>query len=408
METRLRQLESAEWDAWFGGLMRAFGEDADPTDSRMWRETLGLDRSLAAVDGDLIVGTSGTFSLRTAVPGGALVPTGGLTMVSVAATHRRRGILRDMVRWQLDDTYRRGEPLAALTASEPGIYGRFGYGVASQWLSMRVDTARVRIAQPAGGEELRFRAADPGESLAECEALYARTFAERPGTLERSPAWQRMQIADLPQERQGASALRCVLVERGGELAGYARYSVTPRWNAAGADGQVNVWELLADTPTSYAALWRFLAEIDLTSTVVASKRPVDDPVVHLASDVRRCELGLRDAMHLRPVEVGAALAARSYQVPVDVVLEVTDAFCPWNEGRWRLSADAAGARCERTVDPAELALSVRELGASYLGGVSLTAQAAAGQVTELRRGVLSRASLAFGSDVAPFLSHGF
>ncbi|GAA0653785.1 hypothetical protein GCM10009535_35410 [Streptomyces thermocarboxydovorans] len=126
-------------------------------------------------------------------------------------------------------------------------------------------------------------------------------------------------------------------------------------------------------------------------------------------SDIRRCRPALRDSLYLRPVEVGAALSRRTYQVPVDVVLEVEDAFCPWNSGRWRLSGDAGGATCERTGDPADLALSVRELGAAYLGGVSLAARAAAGRVRELRRGALAQAAVAFGAGgLAPWLPFGF
>jgi len=107
-------------------------------------------------------------------------------------------------------------------------------------------------------------------------------------------------------------------------------------------------------------------------------------------------------------VDVGAAFQARTYQAPVDVVFEVEDAFCPWNEGRWRLTGDVKGASCERTTDSADLALPVRELGSAYLGGISLTALAAAGRVRELRPGALAEASLAFGSAVAPWLPHGF
>jgi predicted acetyltransferase len=90
------------------------------------------------------------------------------------------------------------------------------------------------------------------------------------------------------------------------------------------------------------------------------------------------------------------------------VVFEVEDSFCPWNAGRWRLSGDAKGASCERTTDSADLALSVRELGAAYLGGVSLAALAAAGRVRELRQGALAEASVGFASTVAPWLPHGF
>ncbi len=136
--------------------------------------------------------------------------------------------------------------------------------------------------------------------------------------------------------------------------------------------------------------------------------RPVDDSWQHLVSDIRRCSIRQRDSLHVRLVELGAALEARTYQAPVDVVFEVADAFCPWNEGRWRLTGDAKGASCERTDDPADLALSVRELGAAYLGGVSLASLAGAGRVRELRPGALAEASLAFGSTVAPWLPHGF
>ncbi|CAM5252507.1 GNAT family N-acetyltransferase OS=Streptomyces tendae OX=1932 GN=GUR47_09305 PE=3 SV=1 [Streptomyces tendae] len=125
-------------------------------------------------------------------------------------------------------------------------------------------------------------------------------------------------------------------------------------------------------------------------------------------SDIRRCRPELRDALYVRLVDVGEALAARTYQAPVDVVFEVEDAFCPWNAGRWRLSGDAKGASCERTPDAADLVLSVRELGAAYLGGVSLGSLGAAGRVREVREGALAAASVGFGSDVAPWLPHGF
>lgn len=409
MTTELRVLDPTVWDDWYGKLVLAFGGvPQPPEESALWRELTECERSIAAWDGEDIVGTASLSSFRLSVPGGALVPAAGLTMVSVQATHRRHGVLRAMMRRQLDDIRAAGEPLAILTASEPDIYGRFGYGVATQSAHAEIDTTRVRLAVPQGTDEVRLRAVAPGTAVEACEAVYARLLAARPGMLERRPGWERVPLLDPPGDREGASPLRCVLAESGGEVSGYARFAVKPDWDVAGPKGVVVLRDLEALDPASGAALWRFLFDLDLTSVIRTGARPVDDSWTLMVSDIRRCAVGLRDALHLRPVEVGEALEARTYATPVDVVFEVTDPFCPWNEGRWRLSGDTGGASCERTADPADLRLGVREMGAAYLGGVSLSALAGAGRVQEVRQGALAEAAVAFLSPVAPWLPHNF
>ncbi|MFE0448234.1 GNAT family N-acetyltransferase [Streptomyces fungicidicus] len=404
-----RVLRREEWDTWYGTLVRAFGGVPEPAEElELFRELTETDRSLGVWDGDGCVGTAGAFSFRLTVPGGAAVPAAGVTMVGVAATHRRRGVLTSMMRRQLDDVRSWGEPLAVLTASEPAIYGRFGYGAATFQVNAEIDTSRTTLAVPEGTDGVRLRYAAPAEVLGACEAVYARLVPGRPGMLARRPGWERLGTLDPESRRDGASPLQCVVAERDGETVGYARFRVKPGWGPAGPDGTVVLSALDALDPAADAALWQFLFDVDLTSRLVARGRPVDEGWQHMVSDIRRCRPELRDALYVRLVDVGAALQARTYRAPVDVVFDVEDAFCPWNTGRWRLSGDAKGASCERTEDAADLALSVRELGAVYLGGVGLTALAAAGRVRELRRGALAEASPAFGSDPAPWLPHGF
>ncbi|MET7761636.1 GNAT family N-acetyltransferase [Streptomyces sp. NPDC005336] len=409
MTTEQRVLDPTIWDDWYGKLVLAFGGVPEaPEESALWRDLTECERSIGAWDGEDIVGTAGLFSFRLSVPGGAVVPAAGVTMVSVQATHRRRGVLRAMMRRQLDDVRAAGEPLAVLTASEPDIYGRFGYGAATQSALAEIDTTRVRLTVPEGTDDVRLRAVAPNAAVGACEAVYARRVTERPGMLERRPGWERVPLLDPPGEREGASPLRCVLAESGGEVTGYARFAVRPDWDPAGPKGVVVLRDLEALDPASYAALWRFLFDLDLTSAIRTGGRPVDDPWHHLVSDIRRCAVRLRDSLHVRLVDLGAALEARTYTTPVDVVLEVTDSFCPWNEGRWRLTGDAKGASCTRTSDAPDLRLGVRELGTAYLGGVSLAALAGAGRVQEARQGALAEASAAFTSLVAPWLPHGF
>ncbi|MGW2123676.1 GNAT family N-acetyltransferase [Streptomyces sp. NPDC001758] len=405
----VRALKPEEWDKVYANLIRAFGGPPETAEEReLWNALSEFDRFLGAWDGDECVGSAGAFSFRLTVPGGASVPAAGVTMVGVAATHRRRGVLTSMMRRQLDDVRSWGEPLAVLTASEPAIYGRFGYGAATFQTDAEIDTARAGLSVPPGTDDVRLRYAEPADVLDACEAVYARRVAERPGMLARGPGWERLGVLDPESERGGASPLRCVVAERDGGTVGYARFRVKPSWGPGGPDGEVLLSALEALDPAADAALWRFLFDIDLTSRVVARGRPVDESWQFLVSDIRRCGPRLRDALYVRLVDVGAALRQRTYQAPVDVVFEVEDAFCPWNAGRWRLTGDPKGASCGRTEDAADLTLSVRELGAAYLGGVSLTALAAAGRVREVRHGALAEASLAFGTSRAPWLPHGF
>ncbi|GAB1329612.1 GNAT family N-acetyltransferase [Streptomyces sennicomposti] len=401
-------LRQDEWDTWYDHLVRAFGGTVAPEERELDRSLTEFGRSLGVWDGDACVGSVGAFGFRLTVPGGSPVPAAGVTMVGVAATHRRRGVLTSLMRRQLDDVRSWGEPLALLTASEPAIYGRFGYGAATFQLDAGIDTTRVGLSVPPGADGVRLRYAAPAEVLDACEAVYARLVPARPGMLARQPGWERQALLDPESERDGASPSQCVVAERDGEVTGYARYRTKLGWGPGGHDGTVTLDDLAALDPATDAALWRFLFGIDLMTTLKVAARPVDDAWQYLVSDIRRCRPRVRDALYVRLVDVGAALAARTYQAPVDVVLEVEDAFCPWNAGRWRLSGDVKGAVCERTSDPAELVLSVRELGAAYLGGVPLAGLAAAGRVREVRRGALAEAAVGFGSAVAPWLPHGF
>jgi predicted acetyltransferase len=408
----LRPLAAEEWDVWYDALETAFGSVESAEQRALWHGLTEVERSLGVWDGEVPVGTAGAFSFRMAVPGGAVLPTAGVTMVGVLPTHRRRGVLTALMRHQLDEVHERGEALAVLTASEPAIYGRYGYGLGTWKLRVEAPRSRVRVAPGPEDGRIRLRLADPQDSLARCERLYHELVPLRPGMLARRPGWERLAVFDPPAERAGHGPLHCLLAEdrADGELLGYARYSVAERWHDGGPAAVVRVREVTAASPVARRTLWRYLLDLDLTETVQVPDLPVDDPLLHLVSDPRRLQPRQLDALFVRLVEVGDALRSRRYAAPVDVVLAVADEFCPWNTGRWHLHSAGPdkGAACEPTEAPADLALAVRELGAAYLGGTTLAALAGAGLVTELRPGALAEASRAFAWDVAPWLPHGF
>lgn len=398
-------MSSGDWDEFVLVAEHAFGETVGPAQSAFVRSVLPVERVLVARDRGRIVGQAASHALRMSVPGGALRTVAGVAWVAVLPTHRRRGILRALMRPLLEGMRERGEAVAALWASEPAIYGRFGFGLASRELCLRLPRGAALAHAPGRAHELRL--ATPADCLDLTEAIHAARVPERPGMIARERAWGGRPLDDPPEALEGHGPLRAVIAERDGRARGFARYAVRPA-PTDGAGATVRVEALHACDPSAHADLWRYLLDLDLTDVVVAPGRPVDDPLLEMLADPRGARPAVADALYVRLVDAAAALAGRRYALPVDVVIDLRDEACPWNTGRLRLSGDATGAVCAPTRAPADIGLSAVELGAAHLGGTSLRALAGAGRVEELRPGAVAAASLAFAHDPAPWCAMHF
>jgi predicted acetyltransferase len=371
-----------------------------PTDEQiaLLAPVLPAERVHAVWDGDRIVGGAGAFPFTLTVPGGR-VRAAGVTVVGVLPTHRRRGILRAMMRAQLDACREGGEPVAYLWASEDTIYGRFGYGLASY--AMEIDVPRERSGFYARPEPFgQARLVPLGEAEPLVAPVWERVAASTPGMFARTPAWWRARpLADPEWRRRSAGELRCAVVEAHGRPAAYALYRVTAGFDRGIPTGTLDVVEAMGDSPEATRAIWRLLLDVDWTARVRASVLPLDHPILLLAAEPRRLRASIRDGLWVRLVDVGTALAARSYPGPESVVVEVSDEFCPWNQGRWRVAASGIA----RTSEPPELSCDVTALGSVYLGGITWAQLGRALRVTERRAGALARADTLFRHDPAPW-----
>ena len=405
----LRALSDGDWDEVAALDSHAFGHSSSAAALAADRSLIELERSIGAYDGDVLVGVASAYSLELTVPGGEL-PTAGVTWVGVLPSHRRRGLLTALMRRQLTDIRDAGrEPLAALWASEAGIYGRFGYGSAASALSFTVPRDGRALLDEPSDRTLRARLVDPKESVSALEAAVREADRRtRPGMFVRDDRWQQAAVFDDPGERNGRSPLRCVVFEDAGGPRAYAYYATEPRWTIHEPSNRVHVREVHATDPAAYAAVWRYLLDIDLSTEVLVQHRALDDPLLHLARDRRRLGARMYDSVHVRLVDLVRALAGRTYAHDVDVVLEVRDDFCPWNAGSWRLRSAGADVTCEATRDDADLALSSRELGAAFLGGTTLHSLAAAGLVEQRRPGALALTSSAFRHEPLPWCPQVF
>jgi len=383
-EIQVRPSSPADFDAICDLLGTVFHEEFSGELKDLEREIVEFDRALVADDAGQVVGHALAFTRELTVPG-AVVPAAHISGVGVRPTHRRRGLLNRLMHRQLREIAEAGrESVAILWASESAIYPRYGYGPAASRLFLSIMNREVRLPAPPAQPSGSLRMADPDSVRTAITKVYEQLRPDRVGWSSRDERWWRYVLADPKDRRDGATKRYAVVHEGPGGPTGYALWRVKDGWNNHGPDAEVQVREVAAADPETYLALWRFLLGIDLSRSVTTRLAAVDEPLLYLADEPRRLGASMLDALWLRVIDVPRALAARRYAAPVDVVLEVSDPILEGNSGRWRLTGGPDGATCSATSDPADLACTVTDLGAVYLGATSFASLAAAGRVRQL------------------------
>lgn len=398
----------------------AFGLPPDPAQLESKRPLIDPGRLLLAeIDGEPC-GGAGSFASELTVPGGAILPVAAVSDVGVLPTHRRRGVLSALMRRQLEDVRERGEPIAVLHASEAGIYRRYGYGIATRWRHVTVESRRSGFRDDwpdPGGQVLLVPRA---EAVEVCAGVHDRVRLARPGGLARNDAWWQI-VLGATESYLGGGPRRLVLVHHadggaadggaadggaadGGAADGYAIYEVTEDWSSGRAEHQLVVWELVGESPGVELALWRVLFDHDLVSHV---ETPIatDHVLWNVLADPRQARTMLdQDLLWVRLLDVTAALEARSYGGPdTSIVLAVHDPLFDEVSASYRLEVSGGEGECLVTDDEPDLVLGVSELSACSLGGNSFRRLVRAAQVEERTAGAAATADRMFGIDPLPW-----
>ncbi|MFC6881612.1 MULTISPECIES: GNAT family N-acetyltransferase [Actinomadura] len=401
-----REVQEADIDVALDHAFMVFNEKP-PGAARLerHREVLRGSLRIGAYDGPLLVGLLAALPFTLSVPGGD-VPCSGVSFVTVSPTHRRRGVLTGM----MAELFRRSadRPLAALWASEAAIYGRYGYGYGTYAATVEIDSRRP-LALRIAPDERPVRLLGKEETVKLLGPYYDATRASRPGRPARDEAmWREEWLVDTDEGDDDLTAPRVVAL--GDPVAGYAVYRTKCGDEDARTPGLVRVDELEADTPAVAAALWRYLAGIDLTGVVRAWGRPEDDPLPLMAADRDQVRVTSRfPAMWLRLVDVRDAMERRAWAAPVDLVLEVRDDRLPANAGVRRLVADGGSCsfRPEESAAP-DLTFDVRDLATCYLGGTRAEHLVRAGLVAEHTPGAAAALDAALATELLPHTSEEF
>jgi predicted acetyltransferase len=364
--------------------------------------------SLAAWDGNRCVGHVAAFRFDSTVPGGALVPTAGVTRVGVLPTHTRRGLLTSMMHRLLADSRERGNVLATLHASETSIYRRYGFGLATDSIAAVVTPRAAKPWRvPAAPGSMRLL--DRTELFDVVPPLYERIARWRVGSISRPLWWWKRSLKDASRPTDtpfGKGSFVAVHTDADGNDDGFVHYDVD--WNESFATNPVGagkVRDLWGSSIEIEVELWRYLTDIDLIVQWEAEVRPVDEPVRRAMHDSRAYEARQRlDDQWLRILDVDAALHERQYG-PVDapVSIRVDDPMFHANCGTWGISSGGA----IRSDKPADVEVDITALSAAYLGAVSWRDLATIGGF-DASDDVVQRLDALFAVRPTPFCGTGY
>lgn len=397
MSLAVRPLNAHEFPAWAHVIANAQGRDHDEASLARMRSALRLDRAWGAFEGADPVGGIAAVPREMTMPGGLMAQVAGIACAAVAPTHRRRGIFAQLVRGLFTDMYEnRRESVAVLNSEQAGVYTRFGFGRAVQTAVLEgdLDALEVRPDVEVGAGRVTLVEADAAAPL--MRRVHARGRLMNVGWVEREAHTWDVLLADATAPVAGLTSMRFAIHwDTENQPQGYALYRFQVGTDDSGRNvTRLLVPEVVAAHRAAYGQLWNFLLNLDAARTLRAECAP-DEPMQYMVADPQALRWTIRDLLAVRLVDVQAALAARRYSAPVDVVIEVTDHLCDWNHGRFRLQADEQGAMCVRSRDEAQLSMPVSALAEAYLGGTSLVSLALAGRVLARHPVALQQAAVA-------------
>ncbi len=378
----IRPITSDEYPAFATALVEGFSDDLpDEGFPQIIEKVLPAECTLAAFDGDTIVGTFGGFDLDLTVPGGT-VKMEGTTVVTVFPTHRRMGLLNKMMAQHLENAVANDFPVAGLWASESGIYGRFGYGIATYAATRTIDGSTFRLRQ--GVDVDRVSRISPEQAADRLPLVFDRVCRKTPGMFARSEVWWKEEILrDEDWMKRGRTKQRIVVQEGQDGVDGYAIYRQKSGESDDGhGNGTVNVVEMLAETPRALASLWSYVANIDGCPKVKSWNTPVHDNILAMVREPRRfATTAFFDALWILILDVEAALSQRTYESDGSLVFGVVHSFRSETNGTYHLKVSDGVGVCERTDERARLDIDIDVLGALYLGGGDLPGYVSAGRV---------------------------
>lgn len=385
----LRLVSPAEFPAWFMQAQHAFGTHYSDDAAQRWSQIMEGDDAVGAWDGDTLVGTAIALPTKLTMSPNVALSCAGVSLVTVAPTHRRRGLLRRMMEWLTDLAVQRGDAVAALYASEGTIYSRFGFGAAAPSIRISLPYSGMVLGDDRAGEGVRLLTREQASQV--LPALHERLTGLVAGNVNLPQVyWRRL---SWPPTEQGHQQI--AVLGPPGEERGYATYRATTKWNElapAAPDGTLEVDYLLGTDAGSELELWQYLFNIDLVRHLTARLRPSDDVLLQALRDPLLAEVRADEPLWLRVLDPASAFGARTYGCDGQLTIDLADPHMLANTGTWTLEVSGGTGSMSQTSQQPDLAMSASELAAVCLGGTKVRDLCRAGRIEQRTEGAASRA----------------
>jgi predicted acetyltransferase len=400
-----------EVDPWARAMVATFLGDPDGPGTRRRVELLTRHwdpaRTWGVRDRNRWVATLRTEQRALSLPGAGAetldLAVDAVTNVTVSATHRRRGLMSRMMEESLTEARDRGDAVSILIAAEWPIYGRFGYAPAT--VAANYAFRRSRRGARCAGDPGRIRQVERDEFGAAAPAVFAAARRRRAGQVDRDADWWNRVLGREGYPPSEGMPHNWLLHEGEAGPDGLLAWKATSDWGLIPPLASAEVWNLTAATDAAYQDLWAYLSGLDAIDDIRLDDRPVDEPVRWLLDDARTLVMTRHvDFLWLRLLDVPAALAARRYAVPGDLVLDVIDEdVSRFASGRYRLTAEGDEAACAPASGDADVEITQQALASIYLGGFGLSELQLSGAAQERTPGALNQLGLMFSTPHAPW-----
>lgn len=404
IEFRPARPEEMREFAYLGAITFGGSTDEREIERRMADGTRRPEDTLCAFEDGAMVARMATLPFTISWHG-RTISCGGVSSVGTLPTHRRRGLVRELMTRAFVAMRAHGQPIAMLWASMAAIYQRFGYGICAPIYVGTCDPRTIRFVDEIVVPE-RVRLVRGEAVLPALAPAYDRFAAERPLMLARDAThWQSFRLRRW-NENQPPSLY--AVYEEGGQPLGYVIYDVQ-REERRGPDQKLIVQELAWATPAAHRALLQYLLAHDLAYAVEFRALPLDDPLPVHVQEPRDLGLMLRDGALVRIVDVAAALCGRGYAADGRLTFALTDDLCPWNEDVWTLEVEGGSGRIAPAGGRvAELTLTPRALALLACGTANATRLCRQGLIPPAPAAVLRTADALFATPAAPFCADFF